>query len=130
MTHPLPVLHSAAAALVVPLLSVTLLGCHAHRHGRRLHAPWVAYQGPSHGGQPGVDGIFLVRPDGSKDHEIATSLPGQHLHPDWSADGRTLVFRADTGDFPQLFLMKPLTDPAGRHALQLTQCPGVVRAGR
>jgi TolB protein len=63
-----------------------------------------------------------VHPDGSGDHEIATSLPGQHIHPDWSVDGRTLVFRADVGDLPQLFLMNPLTDPEGRHALQLTRC--------
>src|SRR4051794_25509324 len=64
---------------------------------------WVAYQSGLRGDQFGVDGLFLVHPDGSGDHEIATSLPGQHIHPDWSADGRSLVFRADVGDYSQLF---------------------------
>jgi len=81
----------------------------------------VAYQSSLRGGQFGVDGIFLVRPDGSEDHEVATGLPGQHIHPDWSSDGRSLVFRADL-DFPQLFLIDPVTDPTGVHARQLTNC--------
>ena len=123
MTHSLHRLHgAAAAALVAPVLALTLLGGNASARDRDSRAPWVAYQGAIRAGQPGIDGIFLVHPDGSDNHEIATSLPGQHIHPDWSADGRALVFRADVGDFPQLYLMHPLTDPAGRHALQLTQC--------
>jgi len=84
--------------------------------------PWVAYQSSLREGQFGLDGIFLVHPDGSNDHEIATSLPGQHIHPDWSADGRNLVFRADIGDCPQLFLTNPVTDPTGHRARQLTNC--------
>ena len=62
-----------------------------------------------------------MRPGGSDDHEVATCLPGQHIHPDWSSDGHSLVFRADL-DFPQLFLIDPVTDPTGVHARQLTNC--------
>jgi Tol biopolymer transport system component len=83
---------------------------------------WVAYQSSLTGDKAGLDGLFLVHPDGSDDHEIAASLPGQHIHPDWSSDGQSIVFRADVGDYPQLFLINPLADPAGRQALQLTQC--------
>ena len=83
---------------------------------------WVAYQSSLKADNAGLDGLFLVHPGGSDDHEIATSLPGQHIHPDWSSDGRSIAFRADVGDVPQLFLINPLADPAGRQALQLTHC--------
>src|SRR6478609_5998012 len=83
---------------------------------------WVAYQSSLAGKKSGLDGLFLVHPDGSDDHEIATSLAGQHIHPDWSSTGRSIAFRADVADHPQLFLINPLADPAGRQALQLTQC--------
>jgi Tol biopolymer transport system component len=86
--------------------------------------PWVAYQASLRDGQFGVDGIFLVRPDGSQDHEILTAVPGQHIHPDWSADGRTLAFRADVTDQSQLYLVDPFADPTGRRARQLTRCGG------
>lgn len=89
-------------------------------HGAAM--PWVVYQSSLRHGQFGLDGTFLVHPDGSNDHEIATSLPGQHIHPDWSADGSSLVFRADIGDYPQLFLTNPVTDPTGQRARQLTHC--------
>jgi Tol biopolymer transport system component len=112
----------AAATLFTAVLSVTLLGTSAPSVARGACTPWVAYQSSLRGGQFGPDGIFLVHRDGSDDHEIATSLPGQHIHPDWSADGRALVFRADVGDYAQLFLMDPLTDPAGHRARQLTHC--------
>jgi Tol biopolymer transport system component len=74
------------------------------------------------GGEFGLDGVFIVRSDGRRDHEVATSLPGQHIHPDWSSDGHLLVFRADVGDYPQIFRMNPFTDPEGRRATQLTHC--------
>lgn len=106
------------AAVAAPALPAHATVADQHRRG----VPWVAYQSGLRGEQFGPDGIFLVHVDGSDDHEVATGLPGQHIHPDWSADGRSLVFRADTGDYPQLFLMNPVDDPTGQRARQLTHC--------
>lgn len=41
-------------------------------------------------------GVFLVRTDGSDDHEILTDLPGRHAHPDFSRDGKYLGGRWPT----------------------------------
>jgi Tol biopolymer transport system component len=49
---------------------------------------WIAYQ-TDRGAQ---GGIWLIRPDGTDDHEVATDVPGSHLHPDWSPDGTRLLF--------------------------------------
>ena len=49
---------------------------------------WLAYQSVS---PRGDDGVFLVRTDGSDDHEILTDLPGRHAHPDFSRDGKYLA---------------------------------------
>jgi Tol biopolymer transport system component len=114
---------AAFAALIIATLTASLSpGVATAADHRGPVMPWVAYQGSLRAGQFGLDGIFLVHPDGSTDHEIATSLPGQHIHPDWSNDGRSLVFRADIGDFSQLFLTDPVTDPTGHRARQLTHC--------
>ena len=58
--------------------------------------PWIAYQWvPEHG-----KGLYLMRPDGSDAHEIATELPGAAYHPDWSPDGARIAFdlRTDGGN--------------------------------
>jgi len=47
---------------------------------------WIAYQTDR-----GGEGVWLIRPDGSEDHEVATDVPGQRLHPDWSPDGSHLL---------------------------------------
>jgi Tol biopolymer transport system component len=121
--HPRRGPRPALAALAIGALAASLSpGVAAAGDHHRTVIPWVAYQSSLREGQFGLDGIFLVHPDGSNDHEIATSLPSQHIHPDWSADGRSLVFRADIGDFSQLFLTNPVTDPTGHRALQLTHC--------
>jgi TolB protein len=53
---------------------------------------WLAYQsGSSRGG----GGVFLVRANGSDDHEILTDLPSQHLHPDFSRDGKRLAYDSE-----------------------------------
>ena len=55
---------------------------------------WIAYQWePEHG-----QGLYLVRPDGSDAHEIATELPGDAFHPDWSPDGRRIALDVETGE--------------------------------
>jgi Tol biopolymer transport system component len=111
------------AALVIWTLAASLSpGVATAGNHRGTVMPWVAYQSSLRDGQFGLDGIFLVHPDGSNDHEIVTDLPSQHIHPDWSTDGRSLVFRADIGDYPQLFLTNPVSDPTGQRARQLTTC--------
>ena len=117
--------YAAFAGLVIGTLAASVspgVATAGDHHG--TVTPWVAYQSSLREGQFGLDGIFLIHPDGTNDHEIATSLRGQHIHPDWSTDGRSLVFRADIGDYPQLFLTDPVTDPTGRRARQLTNCAG------
>jgi Tol biopolymer transport system component len=48
---------------------------------------WIAYQSSRGGGH----GVWLIHPDGSEDHEVATGVRGEHIHPDWSPDGTQLV---------------------------------------
>jgi Tol biopolymer transport system component len=53
---------------------------------------WIAYQT----NRSGHEGVWLVHPDGSDDHEIALDVPGERLHPDWSPDGTQLVITSRT----------------------------------
>jgi Tol biopolymer transport system component len=85
-------------------------------------SPWVAFQTSLRDGQFGNEGVFLVRPDGTDPHEVATALPGEHIHPDWSSDGHPLVFAGLVGDRHQIMRFDPLNDPTGAHAPQLTAC--------
>lgn len=87
-------------------------------------SPWVAFQTSLRDGQFGDDGVFLVRPDGTGQHEVATAVPGEHIHPDWSSDGHSLVFAGLAGDRHQIIRFDPLRDPAGAQARQLTACAG------
>jgi Tol biopolymer transport system component len=88
-------------------------------------SPWVAFQASLRDGQFGDDGVFLVRPDGTDQHEVATAIPGRHIHPDWSSDGHTLVFAGELGgDRTQIVRFDPLGDPTGANARQLTACAG------
>lgn len=48
---------------------------------------WIAYQtfrGAS-------EGVWLIHPDGTDDHQVGVDIPGEQLHPDWSPDGSRLV---------------------------------------
>jgi Tol biopolymer transport system component len=87
-------------------------------------SPWVAFQTSLRNGQFGDDGVFLVRPDGTGQHEVATALPGGHIHPDWSSDGHNLVLAGPAGGRHQIIRFDPLNDPTGAHARQLTACAG------
>lgn len=62
---------------------------------------WLAYQSVS---SRGPDGIFLVRPDGTHDHEILLGVEGKRLHPDFSRDGRMLAFDQSDGGTNQLYV--------------------------
>jgi TolB protein len=84
----------------------------------------VAFQTSLRDGQFGDDGVFLVRPDGTHQHEVATALPGEHIHAEWSSDGHTIVFADLVGDHHQIIRFDPLSDPTGSHARQLTACAG------
>jgi hypothetical protein len=53
---------------------------------------WLAYQSVN---PRGGDGVFLVRANGSDDHEILTDLQSQHLHPDFSRDGKRLAYDSE-----------------------------------
>jgi TolB protein len=87
-------------------------------------SPWVAFQTSLRDGQFGDDGVFLVRPDGTDQHEVATAIPGEHIHPTWSSDGHSLVFAGLIGDRHQIIRFDPVNDPTGAHAQQLTTCAG------
>jgi Tol biopolymer transport system component len=68
--------------------------------------------------------VFLVRPDGTDQHEVATAVPGEHIHPDWSSDGHSLVFAGLAGDRHQIIRFDPLNDPTGARALSSTTSLG------
>lgn len=55
---------------------------------------WIAYQTIKGGGE----GVWLIHPDGTDDHEVALDVPGEHLHPDWSPDGTRLVLESRAGE--------------------------------
>jgi Tol biopolymer transport system component len=59
---------------------------------------WIAYQTDR-----GGEGIWLIHPDGTDDHQIATDTPGQQLLPDWSPDGKRIVFTTRGGDTEPLY---------------------------
>jgi Tol biopolymer transport system component len=50
---------------------------------------WIVYQW----GSPSGDGIFLVRPDGTGEHQLAGDVGGSHSFPTWSPDGQRIAFR-------------------------------------
>lgn len=47
---------------------------------------WIAYQTDRNG-----EGVWLIHPDGTEDHQIAADIPGSEELPDWSPDGTRLV---------------------------------------
>lgn len=61
-------------------------------------ARWLAYQTDR-----GGEGIWLIHPDGTDDHQIATDAPGQQLLPDWSPDGTRIAFTTLGGEHDPLY---------------------------
>jgi Tol biopolymer transport system component len=76
--------------------------------------PLIAYQ-TERGGQ---EGIWLVRPDGSGDHQIGADAAQQALLPDWSSDGTQLVFTTRGGETEPLHVYDLDTD----RSTQLFEC--------
>jgi TolB protein len=78
---------------------------------------WLAYQSV---GANGSDGVFLVRTDGSNDHEILTDLPGNRAHPDFSRDGKRLAVDQLTDEESPSHVYVANAD--GAHARRLAPC--------
>ena len=96
----------AAASLVVLALATTGPAAAAATGddavGRNPFAGdtrWVAYQT----WRDGHEGIWLVHPDGSGDHEIDFGLPVTMQLPDWSPDGTRLVVTSRGGEHEPLY---------------------------
>jgi Tol biopolymer transport system component len=67
----------------------------------------------------GADGIFLVRPDGTGQHQLVSDLPGSQRHPDWSPNGEQLTFiQAPPGKPDELWMV----DADGTDAKKLLSC--------
>ena len=60
---------------------------------------WIAYQTD----RSGSEGVWLVHPDGTEDHQIAQDAGGAQLLPDWSPDGSRLVFKTRGGSTEPLY---------------------------
>jgi TolB protein len=59
---------------------------------------WIAYQTNRTG-----EGVWLIHPDGTEDHQIAADIPGLEQLPDWSPDGTRLVVTTRGGDTEPLY---------------------------
>lgn len=60
---------------------------------------WIAYQTNRTG-----EGIWLVHPDGTQDHQIAKDFAGNLQLPDWSPDGKKIVMTSrNTGGTEPLY---------------------------
>jgi Tol biopolymer transport system component len=80
--------------------------------------PWIAYQWvPEHG-----KGLYLMRPDGSDAHEIATELRGDAFHPDWSPDGARIAFDTAIDDGSEVWVVDADGTNAEAVVQQSTDC--------
>jgi Tol biopolymer transport system component len=78
--------------------------------------PWIAYQWVA---PAGGDGIFLVRPDGTGNHQLVPELDGLEWHPAWSPDGKRVAFIHTTADDTRELWM---VDADGANARRLATC--------
>jgi Tol biopolymer transport system component len=53
---------------------------------------WIVGQRFVDPGKSEALGVYLVRPDGSGDHQLVPDLEGSQMHPVWSPDGMELTF--------------------------------------
>jgi TolB protein len=78
---------------------------------------WLAYQSVAADGE---DGVFLVRTDGSDDHQIAAHLSGRQAHPDFARDGKRLAFDQLTSEASADQLYVAAADGSG--ARRVSRC--------
>jgi TolB protein len=71
----------------------------------------------------GTRRVRLVSSEGGEPREVVPT-PSNQRSPDISADGRSLVFTADVGGHPQLFLVTRPSDTSWDSARQLTSAGG------
>lgn len=89
--------------IVVALAAaVALSTAHQARATYRGHNGLIAFNAIT---SSGLNQIFTVRPDGHGLRQI-TSLDGDSFNPDWSPDGKRIVFEFDTQDGGWVEIMK------------------------
>jgi Tol biopolymer transport system component len=71
----------------------------ASQHPFADEKAWIAYQTD----RSGSEGVWLIHPDGTEDHQIAQDAGGAQLLPDWSPDGSRLVFTTRGGSTEPLY---------------------------
>ena len=62
----------------------------AEAHPLAGEEAWIAYQT----NKSGSEGIWLIHPDGTDDHQVGRDIEGDHVIPDWSPDGARLSYSA------------------------------------
>lgn len=77
-------------------------------------APLIAYQT----NRGGSEGVWLIQADGAGDVKLETGTPGEALLPDWSHDGRRIVFTSRGGAKEPLFVY----DLKAKTSTQLFAC--------
>lgn len=83
-----------------------------------VHERWIAYQAF---GEDGGYGVHLVRPDGTGIHFAMSAIPGKFQeHPDWSPDGRRIVFSETETDLHTEDLW--VADVDGSNAERMVDC--------
>jgi Tol biopolymer transport system component len=83
--------------------------------------PWIAYQTSYHAATGfGPEGVWLIHPDGTGDHQVGVGANDEQLLPDWSPDGRKLVFTTRGGEHEPVF---EYSLASGR-SRQLFRCEG------
>jgi len=64
---------------------------------------WIAYQT----NRDGSEAVWLIHPDGTGDHRIAQGVNDEQVIPDWSPDGKRLVFATRRGDHEPSYELWP-----------------------
>ena len=75
---------------------------------------WIAYQT----NRGDTEGIWLMHPDGTDDHKVATDVPGEQKYGNWSPDGHRLVFTTRGGETEPIYEY----DLASDRSRQLFDC--------
>ena len=73
--------------------------------------PWIVYEWLQEGKD--TKDLFLVRPDGSDAHVIATDVPGRHYSPSWSPDGSRIAFTVRDSATPEGSIWTANADGSG-----------------